>query len=297
MSSQDNQDKQKHGSKHGSKSDGSNDGGASANIIALINAIADKDDTEREQNRGQERRRTFREWVAIIITLAAAAGIITQAIILSGQLQEMVNAGKQSDRAIEVFQAIFETMRDSSQKAESDRRPLLSVKATISEPMKLAPGIISARTHFTINNAGASETKASLAANMFLQSRHMTLSIAAEQNAACKEAGPPSISVGRLVGVADKAIVLGVSGGDFNKGIRSETETRNLIFIPLSETIRYVNPIIIGCVRYGADSDPHQLKFIGYLTRTNGGGLVVKAGNDPIPADELTIEITVTSSN
>lgn len=318
-SAQDAKNKKKHGTQHRSKPDDGEDRRPAPEFTALINAVAQENRADREQRQRQDRRREWREWVTIIVVLVAATAAVAQAVIFNEQLGEMIVAGRQAEKAVASFQIIAEGVpktiqiisdyaRDVQQAAinnqqiiRESRRPLISIDANVSNPLTLSlTRGIATRAIFVVRNDGQADTKASIAVNMFLQTEARPYNIAAEQNAACKEARKKEAKeIKASGGAVQEGFALGVKFDELRKGLRSDTETKNFIFFPVYETVKHVTPIVVGCAEYGTEKAPHQVKFFGNLIRTNAKESRFLVTGEPrsIGPDELAVEIIITSSN
>jgi hypothetical protein len=80
---------------------GDNGGGPSANFSALINAIRNEAEANRNEERREDRGKTFREYLTLLLVFVTAGAVIYQAYIFSGQLDEMKSSGEQTGLLIE----------------------------------------------------------------------------------------------------------------------------------------------------------------------------------------------------
>jgi hypothetical protein len=296
-----------------------NNGAPPSEIATLINAIANDGEANREQKRRHDRGHRFREWITIFIVFIASAAGITQAWIFNRQLGEMISASNQAERAISAFKVmadgfpqgleIFRDYIDFVKKSSRDtqpvvlevKKPAISISATSNGGLSFSysHGVV-ARVFFVVRNDGQLDTKVSVAANLIMQTDIRAPNVVGDQNVACREAhAKDGKEVKAFGGAISDNIALGVKADEFIRGVRSATETKNLIFLPIVETTNYIAPIIVGCVEYGAEKDRRQIKFIGNIIRTSPkeNRLVVTPNGGTITSDELAIDIVVTSSS
>jgi hypothetical protein len=308
--------KNEHGTQHGGNANDRENRRASAEVTTLINAIAQENEADRKQQRGQNSVREWREWITLVLVLLAAVAAISQAIVLNFQLSEMRTGGQQVERAISAFQNIangvpegIQVLRDFTNDAKTRgqtpavpaqaeiRKPNLSLTATVKSSLALASRTAGTQVLFSIRNDGQADTSVAIAANMIL-AEGIQSNLAGDQNVACREARLNGKEIKGSGGVVSETLLLSVKPDEFKRGVRAGKQTGSFFIFPTIETVQYISPVIVGCVQYGTEKDRHQIKFIGTIYKSSGDSRIAfKADTANIAADELAIEITVTSSN
>ena len=69
-------------------------------ISAFINAYRHQQETNRQQEKREDRGKTFRDYATLLFVVLTTCGIFYQAIIFSGQLSEMQSSGEQTAKLI-----------------------------------------------------------------------------------------------------------------------------------------------------------------------------------------------------
>jgi hypothetical protein len=136
--SEDAAQKQEHPSAKDGEGDNNNQCRPSADFAALIDAIK----TEASANRGEESRedrgKRFRDYLTLFFVMVTASGVLYQAYIFSGQLEEMKSAGVQTNKLIGANAKLAEAAGKQADAAQKQAQALVDSAKVAHDNMILA---------------------------------------------------------------------------------------------------------------------------------------------------------------
>jgi len=110
----------------------------SADFAALIDAIGREGQANRDEESREDRGKKFRDYLTLFFVMATAGGVLYQAYIFSGQLNEMKTAGSQTDKLIDTNAKLAEAAGKQADAAQKQAQALTDSAAVAHDNMILA---------------------------------------------------------------------------------------------------------------------------------------------------------------